>query len=65
MNIFNFPFSHPFIYWGIALVMGVYQGIRGIFIEGAGLAEIVIPFFALLVTGIITFFIGLKFFKWY
>ncbi len=33
MNIFDFPFSHPVIYWGIASLMSLYQGIRGIFIQ--------------------------------
>lgn len=33
MNIFDFPFSHPFIYWGIASFMSLYQGIRGILIQ--------------------------------
>ena len=61
---------HNFPAWAIGFIKILpltllADGIRGIFIEGAGLAEIVIPFFALLITGIITFFIGLKFFKWY
>lgn len=33
MNIFDFPVSHPFIYWCIASFMSLYQGIRGIFIQ--------------------------------
>ncbi len=41
------------------------DGIRSIFIEGAGLKEIALSFFALLITGVVSFFIGLKFFKWY
>ena len=58
---------HNFPAWAIGFIKILpltllADGIRGIFIEGAGLAEIVIPFFALLITGIITFFIGLKFF---
>ena len=61
---------HNFPAWAIGFIKILpltllADGIRGIIIEGAGLAEIAIPFFALLITGIITFFIGLKFFKWY
>ena len=41
------------------------DGIRSIFIEGAGLPQIVIPFFALMITGIVCFYIGLRFFRWY
>ena len=41
------------------------DGIRSIFIEGAGLPEIILPFFALFITGIVCFYFGLKFFKWY
>ena len=41
------------------------DGIRSIFIEGAGLPDVIVPFFALLITGVACFYIGLKLFKWY
>ncbi|MFO7446898.1 MAG: ABC transporter permease [Ignavibacteriaceae bacterium] len=41
------------------------DGTRSIFIEGAGIAQITLPFFILLLTGIISFWIGLKMFKWH
>jgi ABC-2 type transport system permease protein len=61
---------HNFPDWAIGFIKILpltllADGIRSIFIEGAGLTEIALPFFALLITGIVSFFIGLKFFKWY
>jgi ABC-2 type transport system permease protein len=61
---------HNFPEWAIGFIKILpltllADGIRSIFIEGAGLTEIILPFFALLITGIVSFFIGLKFFKWY
>ncbi len=41
------------------------DGIRSIFIEGAGLPDVVIPFIALVITGVVCFYFGLKFFRWY
>ncbi len=41
------------------------DGVRAIFIEGAGFGEIAVPFLVLLATGIICFSIGLKIFKWH
>ena len=61
---------HNFPDWAIGFIKILpltilADGIRSIFIEGAGLTEMVIPFFALLATGVICFYVGLKFFKWY
>ncbi len=61
---------HHFPDWAIGFIKILpltllADGIRSIFIEGAGLPDIVIPFFALLIIGIICFYIGLKFFRWY
>jgi len=41
------------------------DGLRGIFIEGAGLKEIIIPVLALSGIGLTTFIAGLKIYKWY
>ena len=61
---------HNFPAWAIGFIKilpltVLADGIRSIFIEGAGLPDIVIPFIALMVTGIICFYIGLRFFRWY
>lgn len=61
---------HNFPDWAIGFIKILpltllADGIRSIFIEGAGLAESTVPFFALIITGIICFYIGLRFFKWY
>lgn len=41
------------------------DGVRAIFNEGAGFHDIIVPALILLVEGTITFFIGLKLYKWY
>lgn len=41
------------------------DGIRAIFTEGAGFAEVAVPFVILTATGIVTFSAGLKIFKWH
>jgi len=41
------------------------DGIRGIFNEGAGYNEVIIPVLILTVTGILFFSAGLKIFKWH
>lgn len=41
------------------------DSIRSIFIEGTGLAGIVIPFIILMVTGSLFFVVGLRIFKWH
>lgn len=61
---------HNFPDWAISFIKILpltllADGIRSIFIEGAGLPEIAVPFFALLITGTVCFYVGLKFFKWY
>lgn len=61
---------HNFPDWAIGFIKILpltllADGIRSIFIEGAGLPDVIIPFFALLITGVICFYVGLKFFKWY
>ncbi len=61
---------HNFPDWAIGFIKilpltMLADGIRSIFIEGAGLPDVIIPFFALLITGVVCFYIGLKFFKWY
>lgn len=43
----------------------VADGVRSIFIEGAGFPQIVMPFLILTIGGIILFGVGLKMFKWY
>ena len=60
----HFPnWSLPFIKL-IPLTM-LADGIRSIFIESAGYAEIALPFFILIIMGMIFFSLGLKMFKWY
>jgi ABC-2 type transport system permease protein len=41
------------------------DAIRGIFIEGLGVGDIIAPMITLIVPGIVLFFAGLKIFKWY
>jgi ABC-type multidrug transport system permease subunit len=43
----------------------VADSMRSIFIEGAGFSQVFVPIFVLAVGGIITFAVGLKFFRWY
>lgn len=60
----NFPdWSIPYIQ-KLPLTM-VADGIRSIFIEGAGFAQITIPLAILSALGIIFFALGLKIFRWY
>ena len=60
----NFPdWSIPFIQ-KLPLTL-LADGIRGIFIEGAGLSDIYFPSMILGVIGILFFSAGLKIFKWY
>ena len=60
----NFPeWSIPFIQ-KLPLTM-LADGIRSIFIEGAGLSGITIPSLILASAGILLFTAGLKFFKWH
>lgn len=60
----NFPdWSLPYIK-ALPLTL-LADGTRSIFIEGASYANIAIPFFVLMITGVVTFLVGLKIFKWY
>ncbi len=60
----NFPdWSLPYIK-ALPLTL-LADGTRSIFIEGASYANIAVPFFVLMITGIVTFSVGLKIFKWY
>lgn len=43
----------------------VADGMRSIFIEGAGFQQILLPFFILTLGGIVFFAVGLKMFRWY
>jgi ABC-2 type transport system permease protein len=60
----NFPkWSIPFIQ-KLPLTM-LADGIRSVFIEGAGCAQIAFPSLVLMTIGIVFFSAGLKIFKWY
>jgi len=60
----NFPeWSVPIIKY-LPLTM-IADGIRSIFIEGAGYAEVSVPSMILATTGILFFLAGLKIFKWH
>jgi len=60
----NFPdWSIPFIRQ-LPLTM-LADGVRSIFNEGAGLAEILLPFTILSTIGVVFFSVGLKFFRWH
>ena len=61
---------HNFPDWAISFIKILpltllADGIRSIFIEGAGFQETAIPFFILLAMGILFFSIGLRIFKWH
>jgi ABC-2 type transport system permease protein len=43
----------------------VADAMRSIFIEGAGIGQIILPVLILSIGGIVTFIVGLRFFKWY
>jgi ABC-2 type transport system permease protein len=60
----NFPdWCIPFIkYLPLTLLA---DSIRSIFIEGAGIKEISTAFVVLTLTGVVSFFAGLKMYKWY
>lgn len=60
----NFPdWALPFIK-PLPLTM-LADGIRSVFIEGAGLPQVLFPSLVLSVTGILFFTVGLKLFKWH
>jgi ABC-type multidrug transport system permease subunit len=61
---------HNFPDWAIPYIRKLpltmlADGIRSIFIEGAGMTSILFPSLLLVVTGFVFFTIGLKIFKWY
>jgi ABC-2 type transport system permease protein len=60
----NFPdWCIPFIkYMPLTLLA---DSIRSIFIEGAGVGDILLPFVVLVITGAVTFLAGLRMYKWY
>jgi ABC-type multidrug transport system permease subunit len=60
----NFPDKLIPLLQKLPLTM-VADSMRSIFIEGAGFAQVSIPVIVLTVGGIITFVLGLKFFRWY
>jgi ABC-type multidrug transport system permease subunit len=60
----NFPDSFITIIQKLPLTL-VADGIRSIFIEGAGFAQIMVPSAILLSFGFICFIAGLRIFKWY
>jgi ABC-2 type transport system permease protein len=60
----NFPdVIIPFIR-ALPLTM-LADSIRGIFIEGAGIQEMIVPAIVLNMIGVVTFFLGLRFYRWY
>jgi ABC-2 type transport system permease protein len=64
-----FSYQH-FPNWAIPVIKIIpltmlADAIRSIFIEGAGYSEIALPFFVLLIMGMLFFLIGLRLFKWY
>ena len=61
---------HNFPDWVIPIIQVLpltllADSIRAIFIEAAGFAEVLKPVVILCLTGLITFFVGLRVFKWY
>jgi len=61
---------HNFPEWSLSIIRAfpltmLADGVRSVFIEGAGFAEITIPSLVLTSTGIIFFLAGLKIFRWH
>ncbi len=79
LNALSFPMTilsgvffsyHNFPDWAVSSIRWLpltllSDGIRSIFIEGAGLREVFLEMVALAMIGGITFILGLKIFKWY
>jgi ABC-2 type transport system permease protein len=60
----NFPdWTIPFIQLLPATILA--DGLRSVFIEGAGFAEIMVPSLIMIATGIAFFIAGLRIFKWH
>ena len=60
----NFPDSFIPVLQKLPLTL-VADAMRSIFIEGAGLVQVIFPALILTFGGVITFIIGLRFFRWY
>jgi len=60
----NYPNSLVPILQKLPLTL-VADAMRSIFIEGAGVVQVIIPTLMLTVGGVTTFIIGMKFFRWY
>jgi ABC-type multidrug transport system permease subunit len=61
---------HNFPGWAIGFIKSLpltmlADSTRSVFIEGAGIAETIIPSGILILTGAVCFYIGLKYFKWH
>lgn len=61
---------HNFPDWTIAIIQllpltVLADSIRSVFIEAAGFAQVLKPVAVLLLTGVVTFVVGLKVFRWY
>lgn len=61
---------HNFPDWAIPIIKPLpltmlADGIRSIFIEGAGFAKVAVPSLVMTVTGVVFFIVGLKLFKWH
>jgi ABC-2 type transport system permease protein len=61
---------HNFPDWSIPVIQKLplttmTDGIRSIFNEGAGFAEVAVPVLILTATGFVFFLAGLKIFKWH
>ncbi len=61
---------HNFPDWSISIIQQLpltllADGVRSIFIEGAGFREAFIPFFIMVTTGLVFFVAGLRIFKWH
>lgn len=60
----NFPDKFIPILQKLPLTL-VADSMRSIFIEGAGFQQVLVPVLILAIGGIVTFVIGLKYFRWY
>jgi ABC-2 type transport system permease protein len=61
---------HNFPDWTVPIIQVLpltllADGIRAIFVEAAGLREVLVPISILTLTGMVTTFVGLRIFKWY
>jgi ABC-2 type transport system permease protein len=61
---------HNFPDWAIPVIQALpltilADAIRAVFIEAAGIGEVITPILVLTLTGLVTFGVGLRIFKWY